>query len=239
MISNYQIEFLNPLHYFYNEKYFIENYLKKDFYKWTKDGLLKFDETTNSEKKSININKEIEIKIKNHLGEQTRLVFLYERLKEEKYDAFEYINISLNLNYYISNLKFYQIIELLSILFKELPFVKFGFYEVGEKYGFGDNTIVKYENKIIKYFNIIHNEKEYSIYDYFIEYKSCKNDSELNLIVEEYINILNIEYEIYNSKLIQKQRNLEESEREEKYSIDDSYYDASGGDEWSDASDFW
>lgn len=239
MSLKYQIESIKPNGYYFNSKYLFENYLEKLDYYWHKYECIKFDKKSKTNSTIFITNKKIDFKIKIDLGEKKGISFVADEFKETIYQDYQYITISLGLSYFFKNLKPNQIFEIMAILQKELPFVSFGYYELGEKYGYEDSTIVQYENKIIKYFNIISKDKQYSIFEYFNNYKISKSQTEINSIVKEYLDDLNLEIEIYNDKLIEIQEDYEKNITNEKYTIEDSYYDGGGGDEWSDPSDFW
>lgn len=239
MSSKYQIESIRPNGYYFNSKYLFENYLEKLDYYWHKYECIKFDKKSKTNSSIFITNKKIDFKIKIDLGEKKGISFVADEFKETIYQDYQYITISLGLSYFFKNLKPNQIFEIMAILQKELPFVNFGYYELGEKYGYEDSTIVLYENKIVKYFNIISNNKQYSISEYYNEYISTKRQFEITSIVKEYLNDLNVEIDLYNEKLISEQEDYEKSLIEDKYSIEDSYNDGGGGDEWSYPSEFW
>lgn len=136
--------------------------------------------------------------------------------------------LKLKHSYFFRNFKVYELFEILAIINSEKPDIEFEFYKIGEKYGFSETTRVNYENKIVKTFFIIEDEKRSTINEYYKQFK-INNDS-------EYISIL---VKFYLEDLYYVPENNNDNLYEEKYTIEDSYYDAGGGQEWSDPDEFW
>ena len=121
------------------------------------------------------------------------------------------------------------------LLFKKSD-IELKYFNIGERYGYEDSTIVKHDNKLIKSFNVIINDKLFGLYDYLVNYKLNKSELEITTIVKEYLESLDFEINIENTEIEEKYNNENNSER---YTIEDSYNDGGGGDEWSDPSEFW
>lgn len=238
MPQKYQIETVRPSGYYNNTEYSYENYLEKSDYIWYVYSYNKFDRITNTNKTISYTNKIIDFKLKKKLGEKKWYNDL-NGFKEESFIDYEHISISLKISYFFKEFKPYELFEILAILNNELPHIDFKYFTAGEKYGYEDNTIVKYDNKIIKYFYIVLNNKQYKIYDYYLKYKSDKSESKIASIVEEYLFILEHETEIINKEEDRKLNYINNHHHKETYSIEDSYFDGGGGDEWSDPSEFW
>ena len=247
MNSKFQIESIKPNGYDYHFNYTFEKYKEKADYNWYKEEIIFIDKKTKIKEYKKIIKKLIFVKIE-YFTESINEVQPYlegvsdlknKFLRPSLSKSYFYFNVFLNISYFLKDKKSHEIFEILAVLNNEKPFVEFEYYKIGEKYGIEECTIVKYENKIIKFFYCILNSKRYTIEGYFKEYKSNKSESEIATIVEEYLDELDFELEMYYEKKNEEQDDLEKSCLNEKYSIEDSYYDGGGGDEWSDPTDFW
>ena len=240
MKHKHQIDFVKPIDYYYEDHYSYKNYIEKAEYNWQKFEGKKYNEKTDSWQNVIFTNKKINFRIKIHLGEKNR----YDPFNEfphlpKTYQEYKKINVNLISTIFFKHFKDYELFEILAILSTELPFIDFKYFNIGEKYGYEDYTIVKHDNKIIKYFDIISDNKRYKIYEYYLKYKSDKSESEMASIVEEYL--YNLEFETEKIR-DEEQRKIDYENNyhlRETYSIEDSYIDGGGGDEWSDPSEFW
>ena len=247
MNSKFQIESIKPNGYDYHSNYTFEKYKAKADYNWRKEEKIFIDKITKVEEYKNIIKKIIFVKIEYFTESMIEIQPYVEGLSNPKNKflrpsigkSYFYISIFLNVNYFLKNKKSHEFFEILAILNIEKPFVEFEYYKIGEKYGIEEYTIVKYDNKIIKFFYCILNNKRYTIEGYFKEYKLNKSESEIASIVEEYLDELNFELEMYYDKKNEEQDNLDKSYLNEKHSLEDSYYEGGGGDEWSDPDDFW
>lgn len=240
MHPKFKIEKAKPIDYDYHSKYSFEDYTKKIDYNWLKYECKKYDSKTKEYKTYFLTNKKIDLTIIIHHGEVERYDPFneYSHLSKKHYS---YGSLSLKLAFTIHFKKFksFELFEILAILENEQPFIDFDYFKIGEKYGYDKSTIVKYDNKIVKYFYIIENNKKYSFYDYYQNYKSIKSQSEISKIVDDYLSNLDFELEILYENLIANEESYQEKMLEKKYTIEDSYNDGGGGKEWSDPSEFW
>lgn len=237
MKPKYQVDFAKPIDYTIEKQYTLKNYLDKDKYNWVKNEYRKFNNHTNSWDNIFLTNKKIAIRIKIHLGEKKRYDPFNEFPKLPKtYQDYKEISIYLISTIFFKKFNSQELFEIMAILTKETPFIELKYFNIGERYGYEDSTIVKHDNKLIKSFNVIINDKLFGLYDYLVNYKSNKSELEITTIVKEYLESLDFEINIENTEIEEKYNNENNSER---YTIEDSYNDGGGGGEWSDPSEFW
>ncbi len=238
MKRKHQIEYVKPVDYQTEGHYSFKDYLEKSNYRWANYGYQKFDEQSNSWKTFFSTNKNISFKINIHLGERERFDPFNEYPNLPKtYQAFDETIVYLNSTIFLKNFKSHELIEIIAILTKDLPFVEFQYYSAGDNYGYEEIKIVKYNKKILKYFYVIIDNELYTLFDYYIKYKKDKTESEITSIVKEYLDEL--DYKIRLEDEYEEKNNPDFINYPEKYSIEDSYHDGGGGDEWSDPTEFW
>lgn len=234
MLHKYQIESIIPYGYDYHSKYTYENYLNKTDYQWYKFEITKYDDITKTETTSFVTKKEIYFKL--ILTEEEKVKFsIINPYNSSKH----FRKLFLKTSYFFKKFKTSELFEILAILNKEQPYVEFAYFEKGEKYGYDDYTVVKYNNKIIKYFFVFFTDKKLTIDEYYSTYKIDKNESEISALVKEYLDELELDLEIYYNRKQEEQDAYISRLNDDSYSIEDSYYDGGGGDEWSDPTEFW
>lgn len=222
-MKNYKIEKIIPSKYF-DIYYSFDDYVEKKEFKTIISERFIVEEFDTSHNEVITIYfkyKYINIKIG---CIDSEIEDFYQ--SEDKKNAITFLK--LKHSYFFRNFKVYELFEILAIINNEKPDIEFEFYKVGEKYGFSETTRVNYENKIIKTFFIIQDEIKLTINEYYKQFK-INNDSEyISILVKFYLEDLYFVPENNNDNLY-----------EEKYTIEDSYHDAGGGQEWSDPDEFW
>jgi hypothetical protein len=112
------------------------------------------------------------------------------------------------------------LIKYLAILEYEIVPIVYSFYNKGEKFGYSDSTIVKYDNKIIKSIFCYDDSGKIPILKYLEDYDNNADQKEIEVIVTTYFEKLEIE----KLNEIQRQKNEEKKADSAHDSYNDTYY---------------
>lgn len=207
---NLKINELGPYGYKYNMRFHYYNYISENELEWN------FNDSKKNKKIKIELIDAVEIE---KLGGYLNVLF---NINNDIDTSRCFYIIYLPLSYFFINLNKKEVLEILAILEKEALPTKFEYFEVGESYGFSEKTIVKKEKTIIKSFNLIYEEKLFTINEFYVYYKKNKVKNEIQTIVEEYIEKLNFRQREIE---IQEYNNLSYRNNRSDFSDDSSSYD--------------
>lgn len=200
----------------YSGRFFYPSYIEENEMEWPF-----YDIYENQEKKiKISLDDIDEIE---RLGGYDEIFWDNYFFKENKINTSKcYYTIYLPLNYFFLDLNYKEVLEILSILKKLELLITFEYYEAGESYGLSEKTIVKKEKTVVKSFNIIFEEKLFTINSFLSHYKNSNDISEIQLIVKEYIENLN---EYYDDIAEEEYRDYTDKQKNEKnFSERNDYY---------------
>lgn len=127
---------------------------------------------------------------------------------------------SLPIEPFFGEIEDWVLFKYLAILDYENPFITYKFYSKGEKYGYGESTVVKFENKILKSLFCLESGEKVPIIKYVEEYEKESNQEDLNSLVMTYLERIEIERRDEFDR--QEARDTKRSRRNDSY--DDSNY---------------
>ena len=134
-----------------------------------------------------------------------------------------------------SSLKDWELISCLAVLHYSEPLIEYEFYEVGERYGKGEKTVVKYSGRLVKSLFCI-NEKgqKLTVEDYAFDLLDLYSEEEVEEKVQKYLNWIK-EYKLDEEE--EEFNNAENCHYGDSYFKNDHYNDSLDMDQQS--PEFW